>query len=44
MRDLESIGASLNLARKGVDILRVHNPLAHIRAFHSFNHLTAPAS
>jgi len=38
-RDLESLGISLGLAKKGVDILRVHNPLAHIRAFRGFNHL-----
>jgi 2-amino-4-hydroxy-6-hydroxymethyldihydropteridine diphosphokinase/dihydropteroate synthase len=28
-RDYESIGVSVGLARSGVDILRVHNPLAH---------------
>jgi 2-amino-4-hydroxy-6-hydroxymethyldihydropteridine diphosphokinase/dihydropteroate synthase len=37
-RDLESIGVSLNMIRRGVDILRVHNPMAHIRAFRGFNH------
>ncbi len=38
-RDVESIGMSLNLAQKGVDLLRVHNPMAHIRAFRASNHL-----
>jgi len=38
-RDLESIGISLALAQKGVDILRVHNPKAHIQAFRAFQHL-----
>lgn len=41
-RDLESIGISLQLAQRGVDILRVHNPLAHIQAFRAFQQ-TQPA-
>jgi 2-amino-4-hydroxy-6-hydroxymethyldihydropteridine diphosphokinase / dihydropteroate synthase len=32
-RDLESVGLSLALAFKGVDILRVHEPVLHRRAF-----------
>jgi 2-amino-4-hydroxy-6-hydroxymethyldihydropteridine diphosphokinase/dihydropteroate synthase len=36
-RDFESIGISLSMASKGVDILRVHNPTAHIRAFQAWN-------
>ncbi len=35
-RDPESIGLSLRLADKGVDILRVHEPQLHIRAFRAF--------
>lgn len=31
-RDFESIGLSMNLANRGVDILRVHKPDLHIRA------------
>jgi 2-amino-4-hydroxy-6-hydroxymethyldihydropteridine diphosphokinase/dihydropteroate synthase len=38
-RDLESIGISLSLAGRGVDILRVHNPLAHIKALSGFKHV-----
>lgn len=37
-RDLETIGLSLNLSRKGVDLLRVHDPVSHLRAFQAFNH------
>jgi len=32
-RDAESIRISLDLARRGVDILRIHEPAQHIRAF-----------
>lgn len=35
-RDPESIGVSLRLAQKGVDLLRVHNPEIHSRAFRAF--------
>jgi 2-amino-4-hydroxy-6-hydroxymethyldihydropteridine diphosphokinase/dihydropteroate synthase len=41
-RDLESIGVSLGLVSKGVDILRVHDPIAHIRAARAWNHLQNP--
>jgi len=37
-RDLESIGIALNAIRRGADILRVHDPIAHIRAFNAWNH------
>ncbi len=37
-RELESIGVSLALAQKGVDILRVHQPTAHLRAYRGFVH------
>jgi 2-amino-4-hydroxy-6-hydroxymethyldihydropteridine diphosphokinase/dihydropteroate synthase len=32
-RDFESLGASVKLGLAGVDILRVHHPLAHVRAW-----------
>jgi 2-amino-4-hydroxy-6-hydroxymethyldihydropteridine diphosphokinase/dihydropteroate synthase len=35
-RDYESIAISLQMAQRGVDILRVHNPEAHIRAWRTF--------
>jgi 2-amino-4-hydroxy-6-hydroxymethyldihydropteridine diphosphokinase/dihydropteroate synthase len=38
-RDLVTIGSSLNLAQQGVDVLRVHNPLAHIAAYRGWAHL-----
>lgn len=37
-RDYESIGLSLLLAQSGVDIIRVHNPEAHIRAHKAWLH------
>jgi 2-amino-4-hydroxy-6-hydroxymethyldihydropteridine diphosphokinase/dihydropteroate synthase len=38
-RDLETIGASLALCDKGVDVLRVHDIPGHIRAYRSWSHL-----
>lgn len=35
-RDLESVGLSLALAQRGVDILRVHAPEKHIKAHQGF--------
>lgn len=37
-RELESIGVSLNLIRQKADILRVHDPISHIRAFRGWSH------
>ena len=37
--DTETIGASLNLCAQSVDILRVHNVGAHVRAYLSWAHL-----
>lgn len=37
--DLETIGASLNLCAQFVDMLRVHDVEAHVRAFLSWAHL-----
>jgi 2-amino-4-hydroxy-6-hydroxymethyldihydropteridine diphosphokinase / dihydropteroate synthase len=38
-RDLFTIGASLNLCRAGVDILRVHNVAAHTAAYRGWAHI-----
>lgn len=35
-RDLESIGVSLQMAQSGADIIRVHEPLQHIRSYRAF--------
>jgi 2-amino-4-hydroxy-6-hydroxymethyldihydropteridine diphosphokinase/dihydropteroate synthase len=35
-RDPESIGVSMSLAQRGVDILRVHEPSLHVRAHQAF--------
>ncbi len=37
--DIETVGASLNLCAQSVDILRVHNVEAHIRAYLSWAHV-----
>lgn len=41
-RDLETIGASLALCEKGVDVLRVHNVPDHLRAYRGWTHVRAP--
>jgi 2-amino-4-hydroxy-6-hydroxymethyldihydropteridine diphosphokinase/dihydropteroate synthase len=41
-RDLFTVGASLNLCRAGVDILRVHNVAAHAAAYRGWAHVEAP--
>ena len=38
-RDIETIGASLKLCEKGVDVLRVHDVEAHVRAYTAWSHL-----
>ncbi len=38
-RDIETLGISLQLKNKGVDILRVHNPLMHKRALLASIHI-----
>ena len=40
-RDLVTIGSSLALCARGVDILRVHNTTDHIRAWRGWSHLQA---
>ena len=37
-RDVESVAISIQLAQKGVDILRVHNAVKHSRAWLAFRH------
>jgi dihydropteroate synthase len=37
-RDAETLGVSFALARKGVDVLRVHDPVLHHRAFLAASH------
>jgi 2-amino-4-hydroxy-6-hydroxymethyldihydropteridine diphosphokinase/dihydropteroate synthase len=41
-RDLFTVGASLQLAAAGVDILRVHNVAAHTGAYRGWAHVEAP--
>ena len=40
-RDIDTIGASLKLCEKGVDILRVHDVPGHIKAYRAWSHLEA---
>ncbi len=37
-RDLETLGLSLAMCEHGVDILRVHNPVMHLRAYRAWAH------
>lgn len=39
LRDMESLGVSMGLIQQGVDVLRVHNPETHIRAFRGWSHV-----
>jgi 2-amino-4-hydroxy-6-hydroxymethyldihydropteridine diphosphokinase/dihydropteroate synthase len=39
-RDIESVGVSIAMAAKGVDILRVHNPEMHIRAYRALSEVS----
>ncbi len=40
-RDWETLGVSLALCQKGVDMLRVHNPIAHCAAYRAWSHINA---
>ena len=40
-RDVETLGLSLAMCEQGVDILRVHNPVMHIRAYRAWAHAQA---
>ncbi|MEE9447164.1 MAG: dihydropteroate synthase [Arenicellales bacterium] len=37
-RDIETVGLSLSMCAQGVDIIRVHEPLMHIRAYRAWSH------
>jgi len=38
-RDLETLGISLALCEQGVDIIRVHHPFIHQRAYRAWSHI-----
>lgn len=40
-RDWESVGVSLSIAQKGAEIIRVHEPVLHMRAHQSFQEVQA---
>ncbi len=40
-RDFETLGISMHLISKGVDVLRVHNAELHLRAIRGFNHVAS---
>ncbi len=39
-RDPETLGVSLALCQKGVDIIRVHDPVLHVRAWRAWSHVS----
>ncbi len=39
-RDLETLGISLALCQQGVEIIRVHDPVMHIRAYRGWSHIS----
>ena len=41
-RDLETLGISLSLSQQGVEIIRVHDPVSHIRAYRAWSHIAKP--
>jgi 2-amino-4-hydroxy-6-hydroxymethyldihydropteridine diphosphokinase/dihydropteroate synthase len=40
-RDIETLGLSLAMCEQGVDIIRVHDPLSHIRAYRAWAQIRA---
>jgi len=40
-RDIETLGLSLALCRQGVDIIRVHDPVMHVRAYRAWAQVAA---
>lgn len=40
-RDIETLGLSLAMCEQGVDIIRVHDPLSHIRAYRAWAQIKA---
>lgn len=43
-RDLFTIGASLQLCAQGVDVIRVHDAVAHVGAYRGWAHLMPPGA
>ena len=43
-RDLETLGVSLQLCQQGVDVLRVHDAVGHMRAHRAWSHVQGYAS
>lgn len=39
-RDMETLGISLALCAQGVDIIRVHDPVMHVRAYRAWSHIS----
>jgi 2-amino-4-hydroxy-6-hydroxymethyldihydropteridine diphosphokinase/dihydropteroate synthase len=40
-RDLETLGISLALCQQGVEIIRVHDPVMHVRGYRGWSHVNA---
>ena len=40
-RDTETLGLSLAMCEQGVDVIRVHDPLSHIRAYRAWSQARA---
>ena len=40
-RDMETLGLSLAMCEQGVDVIRVHDPLSHIRAYRAWSQARA---
>ncbi len=38
-RDLETLGVSMALCAQGVDVIRVHEPIGHMRAYRAWSHI-----
>jgi 2-amino-4-hydroxy-6-hydroxymethyldihydropteridine diphosphokinase/dihydropteroate synthase len=38
-RDPETLGISMSVCHQGVDIIRVHDPVTHIRAYRAWSHI-----
>ncbi|MFT5259086.1 MAG: 2-amino-4-hydroxy-6-hydroxymethyldihydropteridine diphosphokinase/dihydropteroate synthase [Saprospiraceae bacterium] len=38
-RDIETLGVSMALCQQGVDVIRVHEPISHMRAYRAWTHI-----
>ena len=38
-RDPETLGISMSVCHQGVDIIRVHDPVTHVRAYRAWSHI-----